>query len=146
VSKFKCQCGHIIATAHYPNSVEGWLYGIEAEEEFDSQVADSITAYFAAKKKEERARWIETFFSKDYPEDCSDSEIVTDIIRQKTTPYLRDVLECAACGRLHVQIVPGENRYRSYRSEEGDASGILKIKKEPNRSSGPTAPSGRGLS
>lgn len=133
MSKFQCQCGHLISTVAYPNSIEGWLYGIEAEEEFESQIAESIVAFLSAKKKDDRVHWIETFFSKDYPKEASDSEIVTDIISKKMTPYLRDTLECPACGRLHVQVVPGENRYRSYRSEDGEGPGILKIKKEPNK-------------
>ena len=129
MSQFHCQCGHVISTVAYPNSVEGWIYGIEAEEEFESKVGDAVAAYFAAKKKEGRSQWLVAFFSKEYPQDISDSAVVVDIARKTARPYFRDLLECPSCGRLHIEESPGDNRYRSYRSEIDSPAGILKHKK-----------------
>jgi hypothetical protein len=141
MSRFQCQCGHVISTIAYPNSIEGRIYGIEAEEEFESQVGDAVAAYFAAKKKEERTQWLVAFFSKEYPQDISDSEVIVDIARKTARPYFRDLLECPSCGRLPVEEFPGENRYRSYRSESDRPAGILKLKKQPNQMPEPTPPS-----
>lgn len=145
MSQFQCQCGHAISTTAYPNSVEGWIYGIQAEEEFESKVGDAVAAYFAAKNKEERAQWLVTFFSIEYPQEISDSAVVVDIARKTARPYFRDLLECPSCGRLHVEEAPGENRYRCYRSEIDTPAGILKLKKKPNKSpqttTGSSAPS-----
>ena len=129
MSKFGCQCGHTISTVEYPNSIEGWIYGIEAEEEFEPEIAKALADYFATPAGSQKQRWLEKFFSKTYPQRLADTEVATDIIRTKMAPYLRDVLECPSCGRLHVQLVPGENRYRSYAPEPSAQSGILKVKK-----------------
>src|SRR4051812_44225916 len=109
MSQFQCQCGHVISTVAYPNSVEGWIYGIEAEEEFESKVGEAVAAYFVAKQKDERSQWLVAFFSIEYPQDISDSEVVVDIARKTTRPYFRDLLECPLCDRLHIEDSPGEN-------------------------------------
>ena len=136
MSKFACKCGFVISTSAYPNSVEGWLYGVEGEEEFEPKIEEAIAGYFDAKAKNQVAHWLATHFSKEYPQDLSDVSVISDLITVTKRGYLRDVLECPSCGRLHVQEMPGMNVYRSY-LPEGSAPGILK--KRPNQSPEPTA-------
>lgn len=125
MSKFACNCGFIISTVAYPNSAEGCLYGSESEEEFEARTEEALVGYFDAKTKNQTARWLATQFSKDYPQDLSDVSIISDLISANKQKYLRNVLECLSCGRLHVQEKPGLNVYRSY-LPEGSAPGILK--------------------
>lgn len=129
MSRFGCQCGEVISTSQYPNSVEGWLYGCEALEEFDQEIAKALSSFLAVKTQEERRRWLALFFSEDYPTDVEDSVIIADITSRLQSPYLRDVLECPSCGRLHIQVKPGENVWRTYQPEDGANPGILKNNK-----------------
>ena len=127
MSKFACKCGHVISTVAYPNSAEGWLYGIEGEEEFEAKTEESILAYFDAKKRDAKNFWLATHFSKDYPQDLSDASVISDLISKTKRPYLHGVLECSSCGRLYIQEASEVNTYRSYLPEDSNP-GLLKKK------------------
>ena len=126
MSKFGCQCGHVISTVEYPNSIQGWIYGCEVRESFEDEIHTVLGEYFAVSTDQEKKQWLASFFSKDYPTDLEEPLIVADITAKLRTPYLRDVLECVSCGRLHIQESPGQNVWRSYLPEGVAKAGILK--------------------
>jgi hypothetical protein len=128
MSKFRCQCNHVISTSVYPCPFDGWVYGDEAEDEFETKLEETLASFMTAVRDGTRVKWISEFFSGDYPQDLNDSSVISDIITKIKGEYLLGVLECEACGRIHVQEHPGVNKYRTYSPEDGKYFGVLRKK------------------
>jgi len=129
MSKFSCRCGHLISTVEQPNTIEGWIYGCEAREKFEDKIDDALSGYLSARTTAERKKWLASFFGKDYPDDLQDRSVIADIMLRIRSPYLREVLECSSCGRIHIQEEPEQNVWRSYLPEAGAKPGVLRTRK-----------------
>ena len=129
MSKFGCQCGHVISTTEYPNPNEGWIYGCEAREKFEGKIDDALSGYLSASTAEAKRKWLASFFREGYPTDLEDRSVIADIMLALRSPYLREVLECPLCGRLHIQEEPETNVWRSYMPEASAKPGILRTPK-----------------
>ena len=136
MSKFKCQCGHVISTVVCPCPFDGWVYGDQSEDEFESKLESALSSFMNATRNGNRTDWISSFFLEGYPQDMEDSSVISDIITKIKRDYLLGILECESCGRLHVQEYPGINRYRAYSPEDGKYFGVLTKKVAEQSNSG----------
>ncbi len=127
MSKLACGCGSIISDVCYPSPSEGRL---EAEQDQEGLCADFVAeadAFLEAVRSGRRDSWLAAHFGPEYPQDLTDGEILDDIRTSMSVDT--SIAECLECGRLHVQIGPGINRYVSYRPDDPGCHRVLRGKR-----------------
>jgi hypothetical protein len=120
----QCRCGSLIRKMLGPT--EGFVLRDEDQPRFYSIAARDITSFFAAVRGGTRNAWLAAYFSPEFPTDTSDEIIVYDIFAFHECKVALSITECADCGRLWVQRVPGNNEYRSYAPDEPGYAGVLR--------------------
>ena len=125
MSKMACLCGGTISNTLCPCPTEGWILRDQDQERYYEGTSKDIAAFFAAIQADRRNDWIAEYFSRQYPNEVSDEEIVYDIIAHHKRQMVLSVAECEQCGRLWVQRGPGVNEYRSYSPDEPGYAAVL---------------------
>lgn len=126
MSKLACRCGNTISDSAYPCPTEGELTSQRDSERLYSESTQAIGAFVAALQTGQRDTWIRNFFLSGYPTHASNEAVISDIVSHFETKYRKSVAECDRCGRLWVQMHPGENQYRSYAPDEEGYAEILR--------------------
>jgi hypothetical protein len=126
VSKMTCICGNVISDVVCPSPTEGWLTGDEDRERLQAESAGAVKSFRAALVAEQKEEWIRHFFGPNYPADLADESVLSDVLSSIESRYQKSVAECQQCGRLWIQVSPGENLYRSYSPDKGGYAGILR--------------------
>jgi hypothetical protein len=115
MSKLRCQCGHVIVDqrADLP-----YLAGVLAEQDRDTveDFADECVRYFAAVAAGRRQEWLARWYNKQNGalDGFADSSVVYDIFSSLVERHSRDLYQCQGCGRLHLQVAPQGDRFRSF--------------------------------
>ncbi len=126
MSKMACLCSNIIADTICPCPTEGWLTGHEDRDRLQTESLAAVKEFLAALIGGRKEEWILGFFLKGYPVDLADESVISDVLSYFERRYHKSVAECDQCGRLWVQVKPGENVYRSYLPDEGGYAAILR--------------------
>jgi hypothetical protein len=126
MSKMACICGNVISDVVCPCPTEGWLTGDEDRERLQSESSAAVKSFLVALVAGQKEEWIRSFFLRGYPADLADERVLGDVISYFERRYHKSVAECEQCGRLWVQVKPGENVYRSYLPDEGGYAALLR--------------------
>ena len=126
MSKMTCLCGNSISDTLCPCPTEGWLTGDEDRERLQTESSAAVKEFLAASVAGRKEEWIRRFFLKGYPADLADDSVISDVLSYFERRYHKSVAECNQCGRLWVQVRPGENVYRSYSPDECGYAAILR--------------------
>lgn len=113
MSKFVCNCGHVISDVDYPSSVNGAIFTERAIETLIAASGKEL-ADLLNNSGENRQDWVKSRFGDDYPADASDVEVFEDLMSQQIRFLSHSVVRCDSCGRLYVQTEPGSNDYKSF--------------------------------
>lgn len=113
MSKLTCQCGAVLSNTASSCATEGFLIGQARLNELRTRLSERVAEFIAA-GSEHREHWIEMAFGNDYPSDLSDAKVIDDLLSLNERGYFSSVAECPECGRIHVQVAPGINQYRSF--------------------------------
>jgi hypothetical protein len=145
MSKIACLCGNVISDVVCPCPTEGWVTGDQDGERLQEESFAAVKSFLAALVAGRKEEWIRGFFLKEYPADLADESVLSDVISYFERRYHRSVAECEQCGRLWVQVRPGENVYRSYLPDEGGYAAILRgapevTDNQPPQWTGPAEP------
>ena len=114
MSKMICRCGNIISDVVCPCPTEGTMIGQQSADKVDQEWTTKVAQFLEACRGGSREAWITRNLGEDYPTNSPDAEILDSILIFSQEPYLLSVAECDSCGRLHVQLAPGLNEYRSF--------------------------------
>jgi hypothetical protein len=126
MSKLACVCGNVISNVVCPCPSEGLLIGDQDHDRLLAESHAALKSFLAALVAGRKEEWIRGFFAPEYPTDTADASVVYDVISHFGVRYQKSVAECDQCGRLFVQVRPGENVYRSYSSDTGGYAAILR--------------------
>jgi hypothetical protein len=126
MSKMKCICGNVISDVVCPCPTEGWLTGDQDRERLQAESFAAIKSFLAALIAGRKEEWIRGFFLPIYPANLGDESVISDIFSYFERRYEKSVAECEQCGRLWVQVRPGENIYRSYLPDQDGYAAILR--------------------
>ena len=115
MSKLRCQCGNVIVdqATNLP-----FLASVLADQDGDSleRFAQECARYFEAVGTNKRREWLENWYGKfdEALAGIDDSSVVYDIFDSVVGRHRRDLYQCQGCGRLHLQIAPQGDRFRSF--------------------------------
>lgn len=131
--QLRCACGAIIHDTLYPNPVAAKLISEidleHGESEIDRQNGQYISAVIAGTVKDCLK---ELGFGDDYVDlGLSHAEIMSDIRSAVMRNFTRDVLECAVCGRLAIEV--DTNLFSFFSPDSGEATRMLEKSRSVSR-------------
>ncbi|WP_459558497.1 hypothetical protein [Lacunimicrobium album] len=124
MSKFKCQCGHIISDIVSPNEVTGWLLSDKSGERFFTEIAELVNGYFQHLASNDLDAWRRQYFTADYPNDLSAGDEIHDALRSRFVDLTLSLMECDQCGRVWIQSKPDVNHYHAFMPEDEHDKGM----------------------
>lgn len=125
MSQMQCLCGVVISDAQFPSKTEGRLIPQEHYVQFWDRFENDVREFLVAIRLNRRSEWLAEFHP-DCDQNLGDAQIITEILADSFLDRSLSVAECSSCGRLYVQVSPGENSYRSYRPDDGRSAGVLR--------------------
>lgn len=128
MASLTCPCGAVISDFDCPCPHQGVLMTDEDRSRFVEAFCRDVASLFDAIREGKRTRWIRGYFDSEHPQSLSDAELVEDIRDHLASCRETDVLECEACGRLHVAKAPDRNEYRSFVPDAGGYAKQLRRK------------------
>ncbi|WP_406699675.1 hypothetical protein V5E97_12525 [Singulisphaera sp. Ch08] len=114
MSKMGCECGNILSDFVYPCPTEAMVIGEQDLEFVEMSFQSQVENFLVAVRDHCREAWLVEQFGTNYPMDCSDAEVISDLLTRAQNPYVLSITECESCGRLHVQTSPESNKYLSF--------------------------------
>ena len=114
MSRFKCNCGHIISDSLSPNEVTGWLLSDKSGEFFFDKIDSVIDEYLEYKSQNKLAEFKLKYFNDIYPDDINAGGVIHDILIRYFRALTLAVMECKNCGSIWIQRTPDENFYLRY--------------------------------
>jgi hypothetical protein len=131
VAKLECDCGHLIhdGTDYLPHKAD--LY---PDQDFDRVWTDPVDAAVAFLQLPvwKRAGWLRDLFGAGAPTTVRVEDVLAHILEHGRNAARREVLECAECGKLWVQLGPRENGFQGYTPDPGSRRGILRSATSPD--------------
>ena len=127
MGKLKCKCGHVIVDQTDSLEYKGYILPDSHVEVVSNHLIHSIDTLLEATKSGKRLDWIQQNFKvPPYPTDAKDSEMIHDLITEKTST--QEIFECENCGRIAIQV--GQtNEFKFFTPDSEDTKGILNGKK-----------------
>lgn len=132
MSGFRCVCGYSWKDKEDdPNG--GWIIRDQDKERFYVGVAKDVARFIDAIIEGHREEWVAQRFSRTYPMDLSNEQIINDLFLLHQNMLF--INQCANCGRIWIQEAPSDPHYRAF-SPDGEWRGTLEVPgfKEPTDS------------
>jgi hypothetical protein len=125
VSKLKCICDNIISNSVSPSPTEGMIIGQKSFDSVQEQFVAEVSKYLESIKAQDKADYLKTTFSVDYPVDMIDAEVIEDIRNLIFNKKVKSIAECSSCGRLWMQKTVEKNDYVSFEPDNKIYNSIL---------------------
>jgi hypothetical protein len=125
MSKFLCDCGHVIIDQTDNLSYKADFIPDQHQEYLYQHIPDALAGLIKATQEGRRTDWIRQNFCDGYPIDLTDESLVADLIGRYYLNSLRQMYQCEQCGRLWVQIGKA-NKYASFLPEDETGRDILR--------------------
>lgn len=124
--KLGCKCGHTIADQTDYLPYKGRILPDLHDEEFFVWIVEQTQGYLNAVREGRAGPWLlERGFKQDYIDlGLTNTEVLHDLISTKFLGFKRDMYECGACGRIHIEARES-NRFISYAPDNGVTNAIL---------------------
>ncbi|WP_211472809.1 hypothetical protein [Collimonas humicola] len=117
MSSLACTCGHIIRdiTNNLPH--RGSLFKGILQDNFFDWLIHETQSYVVAVQQDQVRQWLlEKGYGEDYANLCLDhGNVLHDHIHNRYLEIKRDVFECQACGRIHIETT--DNQFASFTPE-----------------------------
>lgn len=122
MSKFRCECGHVISDQSWGLPYKGELIPDGFMETFYDRLGQLIDDLLQATAQGRRAEWVRQKLGQSYASELPDSALIWDAFDFRDTT--RIMYQCEQCGRLWVQI-GSANHFASFVPEGPEGRNIL---------------------
>lgn len=129
MSRFVCECGHVIVDQTDFLPYKAMFYSDQDTEACVDELIQDIAKFIEAREQGRQDEFLEIGFSKNYPKNLNISDIINDIMIGYEAVFGRTIYECEQCGRIWMQTEPGTNEYVSY-FPEGEVREILRSRRK----------------
>ena len=136
MSKLGCRCGHVIYDQTDSLPYKGYMLTDSDDTLFFDWLVEEAQSYVAAAQQGAIDQWlIDRGYSPDYRAlKLNHGHILHDHIHQRYCTLRRDLYECEACGRVHVETT--SNQFASYAPDNGMVNAVM-VEKEAGKSHRP---------
>lgn len=117
---FTCHCGFIMRESVDPPEFRGEFINAEDFDTWLEVAAQEIAAFCRASAAGERDHWLaqSPLGHPDYPRNCSDEEIINDLLYATQRDRSLAVYRCPHCSRFYIQTQPGMNSWLQFGLEQ----------------------------
>ena len=126
MSKLGCKCGHVIHDQTDHLSYKGYLLPDIYYAAFFDWLVQELQSYVAAAEAGATEQWLrDKGYTPDYVAlKLNHGHALQDHIHAQFCTLKRDVYECEACGRIHVETAT-DNQFAGYAPDSGMVNAVL---------------------
>jgi len=126
MSQLGCTCGHVISDGTDRLPYKGYVVRDVHYYDFLGWLVEEAQSYLKASRDGETPKWfLERGYGQRYIDlKLDDSSVLFDRITSELSRLEREVYECLACGRIHIETQE-DNRFQSYAPENGRLNDVL---------------------